>query len=70
VPVGESDLVCRDGRWFLYASLEVPERDLIDPDGFLGVDMGIVNIAYGSDGNRYAGTELNGYRLALDRAGR
>ena len=26
LPVGESGLVCRDGRWFLYASLEVPER--------------------------------------------
>ena len=50
LPVGESDLVHRDGMWFLYASVEVPEPELIDPDGFLGVDMGIANIAYDSDG--------------------
>jgi IS605 OrfB family transposase len=60
--IGESDLVHRDGMWFLYASVEIPEPDLIDPDGFLGVDMGIANIAYDSDGTRYAGDKLNGYR--------
>ena len=62
LPVGESDLVHRDGMWFLYATVEVAEPETIDPDGFLGVDMGIANIAYDSDGNRYAGTKLNGYR--------
>ena len=60
--IGESDLVFRDGMWFLYAAVEVPEPELIDPDGFLGVDMGIANIAYDSDGTRYAGDRLNGYR--------
>ncbi len=60
--IGESDLVHRDGMWLLYASVEVPEPDLIDPAGFLGVDMGIANIAYDSDGTRYAGDKLNGYR--------
>jgi IS605 OrfB family transposase len=60
--IGESDLVHRDRMWFLYASVEIPEPDLIDPDGFLGVDMGIANIAYDSDGTRYAGDKLNGYR--------
>ncbi|MEU4479321.1 transposase [Micromonospora sp. NPDC023966] len=48
--------------WFLYATVEVAEADPYDPDGFLGVDMGIANIAYDSDGTRYAGTRLNGYR--------
>ena len=60
--VGESDLVHRDGMWFLYVSVEVPEPALIDPAGFLGVDMGIANIAYDSDGTRHAGDRLNGYR--------
>ncbi|GGN65989.1 transposase [Actinoplanes lobatus] len=67
LPVGECDLVHRDGMWFLYASVEVPEPDLIDPAGFLGVDMGIVNIAYDSDGTRYAGAKLNGYRRRQQR---
>ncbi|MFC7758911.1 RNA-guided endonuclease InsQ/TnpB family protein [Catellatospora bangladeshensis] len=62
LPIGESDLVHRDGMWFLHASVEVPEPQLIDPVGFLGVDMGVANIAYDSDANRYAGTRLNGYR--------
>ncbi|WP_127503948.1 RNA-guided endonuclease InsQ/TnpB family protein [Actinoplanes solisilvae] len=61
-PVGESDLVHRDGMWFLHATVEVDEPESIDPDGFLGVDMGIANIAYDCDGTRYAGTKLNGYR--------
>jgi len=62
LPVGECDLVHRDGMWFLYASVEVAEAQMIDPAGFLGVDMGIVNIAYDCDGNRHAGSKLNGYR--------
>ncbi|MFC7243185.1 RNA-guided endonuclease InsQ/TnpB family protein [Catellatospora aurea] len=62
VPVGECDLVHRDGMWFLYAGVEVAELPTYEPDGFLGVDMGIANIAYDSDGNRHTGTRLNGYR--------
>ena len=60
--IGESDLIFRDGMWFLYATVEVPEPELIDPSGFLGMDMGIANIAYDSDGTGYAGDRLNGYR--------
>ncbi|MFC4108730.1 RNA-guided endonuclease InsQ/TnpB family protein [Micromonospora zhanjiangensis] len=66
-PVGECDLVHRDGMWFLYATVDVPEPEVTCPDGFLGVDMGIVNIAYDSDGTRYAGTRLNGYRRRQQR---
>lgn len=65
--VGESDLVHRDGMWFLYASIVVAEPELIDPAGFLGVDLGIANIAYDSDGTRYAGGKLNGYRRRQQR---
>jgi IS605 OrfB family transposase len=66
-PIGESDLVHRDGMWFLYATVEVPEPDIYDPNGFLGVDMGIANIAYDCDGRRYAGGPLNGYRRRQQR---
>lgn len=52
----------RDGTWYLYATVEVPEPEVYDPDGFLGVDMGIANIAYDCDGTRHAGTRLNGHR--------
>ncbi|MGC5023092.1 hypothetical protein, partial [Micromonospora sp. DT47] len=62
LPVGESDLVHRDGMWFLYATVEVAEADPVDPQGFLGVDLGVVNIATDSDGRAYAGEKLNRYR--------
>jgi putative transposase len=45
----------------------VPEPELIDPQSFLGVDLGIANIAYDSDGTRYAGGRLNGYRRLRHR---
>ena len=62
-PVGETDLHCRDGKWFLYATVEAPEAPLEQPvNGFLGVDLGIVNIAASSDGQRLAGARLNRYR--------
>ncbi len=61
--IGETDLVYRDGKWFLYATIEAPEPQVTDPvNGFVGVDLGIVNIATTSDGDRTAGTRLNRYR--------
>jgi hypothetical protein len=53
---GESDLVCRDGMWFLPATCEAPEAPLsTDPHDFLGVDLGIVDIATTGDGEIMAG---------------
>jgi hypothetical protein len=61
--IGETDLICRDGKWYLYATVEAPEAPQTDPvNGFVGVDLGIVNIATTSDGQRVAGTRLNRYR--------
>ncbi|MFH8736140.1 RNA-guided endonuclease InsQ/TnpB family protein [Streptomyces sp. NPDC017964] len=57
---GESDLVCQGGKWFLIATCEIPEGDLnTHPDGFLGVDLAIVNIAVTSDGGRHCGRRIN-----------
>jgi IS605 OrfB family transposase len=57
---GESDLVHRDNAWFLLATCEVPEAALKDsPVDFLGVDLGIVNIATTSDGEIMSGRRLN-----------
>ena len=62
-PIGETDLIRRDGKWFLYATIEAPEAAVQQPvNGFLGVDLGIVNIATSSDGDRTAGARLNRYR--------
>ncbi|MER6175799.1 transposase [Streptosporangium sp. NPDC001681] len=59
---GESDLLYRDGMWFLIATCDVPDRPVAAPDGFLGVDLGIANIATTSGGVRHSGKGLNAVR--------
>ncbi|MFF8413523.1 RNA-guided endonuclease InsQ/TnpB family protein [Streptomyces omiyaensis] len=59
---GETDLVERDGVFYLVAVCDLPEPDPYEPDGFVGVDLGIVNIATTSTGYRAAGRGLNRYR--------
>ena len=59
---GESDLVYRNGMWFLIATCDMPDPRVKDPDAFLGVDLGIVNIATTSDGARHTGKGLNAVR--------
>ncbi|MER7912651.1 transposase [Streptomyces sp. NPDC096068] len=62
---GESDLVRKNGQWYLLATCDIPESTLNStPDGFLGVDLGIVNIASTSTGTRYSGRRLNRRREA------
>ncbi|MEU5894603.1 transposase, partial [Streptomyces sp. NPDC047461] len=59
---GESDLIERDGVFYLIATCEVPEAEQYGPDGFIGVDLGIANIATTSTGYQAAGRALNRYR--------
>ncbi|MEU3165433.1 transposase [Streptosporangium sp. NPDC006930] len=59
---GESDLIHRDGLWLLTATCDVPDVDVTEPDAFLGVDLGIANIATTSDGTRHCGKHLNAVR--------
>jgi putative transposase len=59
---GEADLIERDGVFYLVATCEVPEAEQYEPDAFLGVDLGIANIATTSNGYQGAGRKLNRYR--------
>ncbi|GAA1456245.1 RNA-guided endonuclease TnpB family protein [Nocardiopsis exhalans] len=60
---GESDLIRQNGDWFLSATCEVPEQPLNEePEGFIGVDLGIVELATTSTGQQHAGRLLNRYR--------
>jgi len=59
---GEADLLCKGGTWYLYATCDVPEARQYEPDGFIGVDLGIINIATTSSGYKAAGRKLNRYR--------
>ncbi|MBB4930215.1 IS605 OrfB family transposase [Lipingzhangella halophila] len=59
---GESDLIERDGVFYLSATCEVPEATEYEPEGFIGVDLGIANVATTSTGYRAAGRGLNRHR--------
>jgi predicted transposase len=59
---GESDLIKRGGTWFLIATCDLPDPEVYEPTGWIGVDRGIVNLATTSDGANYQGRRLNRYR--------
>ena len=59
---GESDLVYREGKWYLFVTVDVVEPAPNEPDDFLGVDLGIKQIATMSNGEAFAGNTLNNVR--------
>ncbi|MDP2660045.1 MAG: transposase [Dehalococcoidia bacterium] len=59
---GEADLIYRDGDFYLHQVCEVEEPPAGDVKDFLGIDLGIVNIAADSDGTLYSGGQVNGLR--------
>lgn len=59
---GQVDLVYRQGKFYLYATVDLPDNMPIEPAGFLGVDLGIVNIATDSDGASYSGEAIERVR--------
>ncbi len=59
---GQADLIYRDGAFYLYVVLDMGDVPPGDPEGFLGVDLGIANIAADSDGDTFAGNRLNNLR--------
>jgi IS605 OrfB family transposase len=59
-PLAESDLLHRNGAFYLAVTVTVGDTPMnAYPAGFLGVDLGIVNIATTSDGTRHSGAHLN-----------
>lgn len=56
--MGEADLVYRDGMFFLYVSVEYEETPPIDIKDWIGVDLGIVNIATDSTGEVFSGEDV------------
>lgn len=59
---GECDLVYRKGEFYLYQCCDVDEPPTDDVDDFLGVDLGIANIATDSDGTFHQGKTVKGVR--------
>jgi len=59
---GQADLIYREGMFYLYATLAVPDVPTTDVADYLGVDLGIVNVAADSDGRTYAGDSIDRQR--------
>ena len=60
---GQCDLVRRkDGKWFLHLTIELPDGTKTPATDFIGVDLGVANIATDSDGIRYCGEVVEACR--------
>jgi putative transposase len=59
---GETDLIMRDGQFYLSTTVNAPEPPEGEATGWLGVDLGIVNIAVDSEGNVYSGSSVKSIR--------
>ena len=59
---GQVDLLYRKGQFFLYATIDLPDTAPIVPTEFIGIDLGITNIASDSDGKRHGGSTIKSVR--------
>ena len=59
---GESDLVYKKGKFYLFQAVDIPDGDIEDVEEFIGVDFGQTDIAVLSDGNNYNSEQLKNIR--------
>lgn len=64
---GESDLVAEAGVLYLMATIDAPEPEAVVPSEFIGVDLGIVNIATTSTGANWSGGAVTATRKRNQR---
>lgn len=59
---GQADLILQNGVFYLLLVVEFPEHESFTPSDFIGVDLGIKNIAVDSTGEIFSGDKVNGLR--------
>lgn len=59
---GQADLIVRERVFYLGVVVDVPEALEFNAEEWLGVDLGVNNIAVDSDGQAWSGKTLNGIR--------
>lgn len=65
---GQADLIVRDGKWYIAVVIDVPEPPSGgEPEGWLGVDLGVVNLATDSDGTAHTGKAVRAVRRRNNR---
>ena len=55
---GQADLMFRDEVFYLFVTIEVPEPSQGEVPDYLGVDLGIVNLAVDSNGTVHSGEKM------------
>ena len=59
---GQADLILTDNTFYLLLVINFPEQTPIETQEFIGIDLGIANIAVDSLGQQYSGSKLNNLR--------
>jgi putative transposase len=62
---GESDLCHIGGEFYLMAVCDIPEAPMQETIDFLGIDLGIVQIASDSEGKQYSGEAIRSLRRRM-----
>ncbi len=60
--IGGAELIRRADVWYLCITQSKAAPDLDEPTGYLGVDLGIVNLAVDSNGETYSGVGIQRVR--------
>ncbi len=60
--IGGAELLRRGNVWYLCITQSKAAPDPDEPQGYLGVDLGIVNLAADSDGETYSGAQTQAVR--------
>ncbi len=64
---GQVDLVYRKGKFFLYATCDMPEDTPLEPDDVLGVDLGVKNIAVDNTGTTFSNEKVEQVRRRIHK---
>lgn len=66
---GQADLVFRQGKFYLLCTIDLPDGTPVPPTDFIGVDLGIANIATDSDPDSkpYSGDDVEAVRKRHNR---
>ena len=55
----------KDGKWFLLVSVDVPDGTPIPTTDFIGVDLGVTNLAVTDDGETFSGDGVENIRQKM-----
>lgn len=59
---GQADLIFHNNKFYLHVTVDIEEKQEIEVKDFIGVDLGIANIATDSDGNEHSGAGIESIR--------